>query len=113
MAAWGQLSRHPACHVDGHWQRSARVLLVGVVVAYAGEQLLMFWASGEAQLLGGRVHGGVVALGLGGRGRRSGRHEFVADGFLGRLIGVTGEVGEGAPGVAGTVAGALVSGMGV
>ena len=74
----------------------------------------MLRASGGAQLFSGRVRGGVIAVGLGGpRGRRSGRHEFVADDGLGRLVGVTGEVGEGAPGVAGTVAGALVSGMGV
>ena len=70
-------------------------------MAYAGEQLLMLWASGLAQLLSGRARGGVVALGLGGRGGRSGGFEFMADDFLGRLIGVVGEVGDGAQGVAG------------
>ena len=69
----------------------------------------MLWASGVAQLLGGRARGGVIALGLGGRGGRSGRFEFMADDCLGRLVGVAGEVGDGALGVAGTVAGALVS----
>ena len=53
----------------------------------------MYRASGGVSLFGGRARGGVVAMGLGGRGRRSGRREFVADDGLGRLVGVVGEVG--------------------
>ena len=52
-------------------------------------------------------------MGLGGRGRRSGSLEFVADDGPGRLVSVTGEVGGGVLGVSGTVAGALVSWPGV
>ena len=47
-------------------------------------------------MLSGRARGrGVVALGLGGRGGRSGRFEFMADDFLGRLIGVAAVVERG------------------
>jgi hypothetical protein len=113
VVAVGPFSCHPARHLDGMRHRLARVPLVGVVAAHSSEQLLMLRASGVEQLLGGRARGGVVALGLGGRGGRSGRCELVADDCSGRRISVAGEVGDGAPGAAGTVAGALVSCLGV
>ena len=66
-----------------------------------------------AQLLGGWARWGAVALGLGGRGGRSGRCELMEDDCLGRLVPVSGEVGGDAAGVAVIFPGALVSCLGV
>ena len=113
VVAVAPLLCRPACHPDGVWHRMAGVPRAGVEVAYGGEQLFVLWASGVAQLLGGWARWGVVALGLGGRGGRSGRCELMEDDCLGRLVPVSGEVGGDAAGVAVIFPGALVSCLGV